>query len=85
MLVLFDDPLCLLQPYMGMYYSVLQSIFESLFISVLLMFWLMYMHAISANTFIDISPKWFFIPKIAVCFCYFVYLITMRLFVYIQF
>lgn len=85
MLVLFDDPLCLAQPYMGLFYSIMQGTFESMFISMLLMFWLMYMHAISANTFINITAKRFFLPKIILCTCYFAYLMTMRLFVYIQF
>lgn len=85
MLVLFDDPLCLAQPYLGLSYSIIQSVFESLFIATLLMFWLLYMHAISANTFMNITAKRFFLPKIILCSLFFVYLITMRLFVYLQF
>lgn len=82
MLVFFDDPLCFAQPYMGLYYSVIQGTFESLFIAMLLMFWLLYIHAISANTFLSITAKGFFIPKVVLCFLYFVYLITMRIYVF---
>lgn len=85
MLVLFDDPLCLAQPYMGVTYSIIQSIFESMFISTLLMFWLLYIHAISANTFMNITAKRFFLPKIILCCLFFIYLVTMRMFVYLQF
>ena len=84
MLIFFDDPLCLAQAYLGLSYSIIQSVFESLFIAMLLLFWLLYIHAISADTFMNITAKRFFVPKIILCCAFFLYLLTMRLFVDIK-
>jgi len=49
------------------------------------MFWLVYIHAISANVIITITAKGFFVPKLIICTLISIWLMLMRIFVYVQF
>ena len=54
----------------------------------LLLFWLIIMHSISTNAKsgkTEVTAKKFFFPKLVICGAYFVQLVTMRIFVYVQF
>lgn len=48
------------------------------------MFWLVYIHSISANV-INITAKQFFVPKLVICALILIWLVLMRIFVYVQF
>ena len=48
---------CLVQEQLGLFYSVTQGFFEALIIAKLLLYWLMYMHSLSACTFANLTPE----------------------------
>lgn len=90
-LIFFDDPFVVLSVFfsdLGWLYYLYQGFVESLFISILLLFWLIIIHSMSTNRAdgqIDISPNKFFFPKLGICFAYFIQLVVMRIYVYVQF
>jgi len=54
----------------------------------LLLFWLIIIHSISTNAKSgksEVTAKKFFFPKLVICGAYFVQLVIMRIFVYVQF
>ena len=84
LLIFFNDPLCLWRDKLGMFYSVQQSLMESGFITCLLFFWLLLMHAMIYQDTV-ISFEQFFFPKMILGGAFLIYLVVMRLFVYIKY
>ena len=88
-MILFNDPFSILVSLLnleGMVYHILQSLQESTFIGLLFFFWLLLMHTIaSQDMVITIDDGMFFMPKVILCFIFTVYLIMMRMYIYVQF
>lgn len=85
-LFMFDDPLSLFFSKSNMFYNIVQSLIEAHFITLLFFFWLLQLHSIAQqDSLISIGPSQFYVPKMVVCFMLCVYLVAMRLFVYIQY
>jgi len=62
----------------------MQSLFESAFIAMLMFFWLLLMHSMAIlDNVISIEDRSFFMPKVGVCGAYWVYLMLMRVQVYV--
>jgi hypothetical protein len=59
---------------------------ESSLITSLLFFWLLLVHAIAyQDLVVSIDPVSFFMPKAVISLTFFVYLVTMRIFVYVKY
>jgi len=84
-LVFFNDPLFFLNQKLGIVYSVYQALVESVFIAMLLFFWLLLMHSIASQDNISIDKQAFYLPKIVVCTLIAIYLIAMRIYVFVKF
>ena len=86
-LFLFNDPLCIFfMAKKNIIYAFYQSIVESTFIGLIYFFWLLLLHSIAQqDNIITIGRKQFYIPKATVCGALWVYLVAMRLYVYIQY
>lgn len=83
-LLFFNDPLCFSQKDLGKTYQVMQSFFESSFISLLFYFWLLLMHSIAnQSNLIAINKVNFFAPKLLICGCIFLYLVWLRIYIYV--
>jgi len=88
-LILFNDPFSVLVSLLnldGMVYQIIQSLQESTFIGLLFFFWLLLMHTIaSQDNVISIDDGMFFMPKVILCGLFTIYLIMMRMYIYVQF
>ena len=86
LLIFFNDPFCYWKEDLGIAYPIWQSMMESLLISSLLFFWLLLVHAIAyQDLVISIDPTSFFLPKAVISCTFLVYLVIMRLFVYVRY
>ena len=86
-LFLFNDPMGgLFMANRNLLYSLVQSVCESFFIALLFFFWLMLLHSIAQqDNIITIGWRQFYFPKVFICCFLWLYLVTMRLYVYISY
>ena len=86
LLIFFNDPFCYWKDKLGIAYPLCQSLMESLLIASMLFFWLLLVHAIAyQDMVISIDPQSFFLPKAIISCTFLIYLVIMRLFVYIKY
>lgn len=70
----------------ALWYEIVQSFCESLLISMLMFFWVLLIHSIACqDNLITIDHARFWYPKVVICAGLFLYLIYMRLFIYIKY